>query len=60
VELLERDDEQAVLAAAIAESRRAGRVVVVGGEAGIGKTASSRRSATRFARGACSGARAIR
>jgi DNA-binding CsgD family transcriptional regulator len=39
VELLERDDERAVLTAAIAESGDAGRVVVVGGEAGIGKTA---------------------
>ena len=39
VELLERDDEQAVLATAIEESGAAGRVVVVDGEAGIGKTA---------------------
>ncbi|HEX2102726.1 MAG TPA: AAA family ATPase, partial [Solirubrobacteraceae bacterium] len=39
MELLERDDERAVLAAAIEESRSAGRVVVVVGEAGIGKTA---------------------
>jgi hypothetical protein len=39
VELLERDGDHAVLAAAIDESRAAGRVVVVVGEAGIGKTA---------------------
>src|ERR1700755_833454 len=39
VELLERDGERTVLDAAIAESRDAGRVVVVVGEAGIGKTA---------------------
>src|SRR4051794_35034373 len=39
VELLERDGDRAVLAAAIEESRAAGRVVVVAGEAGIGKTA---------------------
>ena len=39
VELLERDGEQEVLEAAIEESRAAGRVVVVLGEAGIGKTA---------------------
>src|SRR3954470_7909813 len=39
VELLERDDERGVLAAALEGSRAAGRVVVVLGEAGIGKTA---------------------
>jgi DNA-binding CsgD family transcriptional regulator/tetratricopeptide (TPR) repeat protein len=39
VELLERDAERQVLATAIAESCTAGRVVVVVGEAGIGKTA---------------------
>jgi DNA-binding CsgD family transcriptional regulator len=39
VELLERDVQREVLEAAIAESRAAGRVVVVEGEAGIGKTA---------------------
>jgi tetratricopeptide (TPR) repeat protein len=39
VELLERDAERAVLAAAIEDSPTAGRVVVVVGEAGIGKTA---------------------
>ncbi|MEA2178021.1 MAG: ATPase domain, partial [Solirubrobacteraceae bacterium] len=39
MELLERDGEREVLEAAIEESRAAGRVVVVVGEAGIGKTA---------------------
>jgi predicted ATPase len=39
VELLERDGERDALVAAIEESRAAGRVVVVVGEAGIGKTA---------------------
>jgi DNA-binding CsgD family transcriptional regulator/tetratricopeptide (TPR) repeat protein len=39
LELLERDDERDVLEAAIEESRVQGRVVVVAGEAGIGKTA---------------------
>jgi DNA-binding CsgD family transcriptional regulator/tetratricopeptide (TPR) repeat protein len=39
MELLERDREREVLEAAIEESRTAGRVVVVLGEAGIGKTA---------------------
>jgi hypothetical protein len=36
LELLERDDERAVLEAAVDESRTAGRVVLVLGEAGIG------------------------
>jgi predicted ATPase len=39
LELLEREGEREVLDAAIAESRDAGRVVAVIGEAGIGKTA---------------------
>jgi predicted ATPase len=39
VELLERDGDRDVLATAIDESRTAGRVAVVLGEAGIGKTA---------------------
>src|SRR5215217_279309 len=39
VELLERDRERQVLEVAIEESRTAGRVVAVVGEAGIGKTA---------------------
>jgi predicted ATPase len=39
VELLERDAERGVLAAAIEDSPTVGRVVVVVGEAGIGKTA---------------------
>jgi DNA-binding CsgD family transcriptional regulator/tetratricopeptide (TPR) repeat protein len=39
VELLERDGQREILEAAIEESRAAGRVVVVEGEAGIGKTA---------------------
>jgi len=39
LDLLERDGERAVLAAAIEESRESGRVVLVVGEAGIGKTA---------------------
>jgi len=39
LELLEREAECEVLEAAIAESPRAGRVVLVIGEAGIGKTA---------------------
>src|SRR4051794_20663452 len=38
MELLERDGERQVLEAALEESRAAGRVVVVVGEAGIGKT----------------------
>jgi DNA-binding CsgD family transcriptional regulator/tetratricopeptide (TPR) repeat protein len=38
VELLERDDERAGMQAALDESRGAGRIVVVAGEAGIGKT----------------------
>jgi DNA-binding CsgD family transcriptional regulator/tetratricopeptide (TPR) repeat protein len=37
--LLERDGDREVLDAAIEESRTSGRVVVVAGEAGIGKTA---------------------
>src|SRR5919107_223533 len=39
MELLERDREREALEAGIEESRSAGRVVVVVGEAGIGKTA---------------------
>jgi DNA-binding CsgD family transcriptional regulator/tetratricopeptide (TPR) repeat protein len=39
VELLEREDEQTLLRSALHSSRTEGRVVVVGGEAGIGKTA---------------------
>ncbi len=37
--LVERDHERGILESAIEESRTAGRVVVVAGEAGIGKTA---------------------
>src|ERR687885_1746129 len=37
-ELLERDAERAVLATALEEARAAGRIAVVVGEAGIGKT----------------------
>ena len=39
MELLERDGDREVLSAAIEESRSLGRIVVVVGEAGIGKTA---------------------
>ncbi len=39
MDLLERDGERAVLAAAIEESVDSGRIVLVVGEAGIGKTA---------------------
>jgi DNA-binding CsgD family transcriptional regulator/tetratricopeptide (TPR) repeat protein len=39
VELLERDQERTALETALAESSETGRVVVVTGEAGIGKTA---------------------
>ena len=39
MELLERDGERAVLAAAIEESSVSGRIALVVGEAGIGKTA---------------------
>src|SRR4051812_12962205 len=39
MELLERDREREILEGAIEESRTAGRVVIVLGEAGIGKTA---------------------
>ena len=39
MELLERDDDHAALASALDASRSEGRVVVVAGEAGIGKTA---------------------
>jgi DNA-binding CsgD family transcriptional regulator/tetratricopeptide (TPR) repeat protein len=39
LDLLERDGERAVLAAAIEESSASGRVALVVGEAGIGKTA---------------------
>src|SRR5436190_4088955 len=55
MELLERDAERAALEAAIRESRGAGRVVVVSGEAGIGKTAlvSSVADAHRVLWGAC-------
>ena len=56
LDLLERDGERAVLAAAIEESREAGRVVLVVGEAGIGKTAlvaDSCRDADGVLWGAC-------
>jgi DNA-binding CsgD family transcriptional regulator/tetratricopeptide (TPR) repeat protein len=55
MELLERDREREALEAAIAESRSAGRVVVVAGEAGIGKTAlvSSLADGHRILWGAC-------
>src|SRR5919202_3256302 len=55
MELLERDAETAALEAAIEESRGAGRVVVVAGEAGIGKTAlvSSAFGERRVLWGAC-------
>jgi predicted ATPase/DNA-binding CsgD family transcriptional regulator len=39
VELLEREAERGAVEAALDESRAAGRVIVVAGEAGIGKTA---------------------
>ncbi|MEA2177037.1 MAG: hypothetical protein QOG77_334, partial [Solirubrobacteraceae bacterium] len=39
MELLEREDERALLRATLHASRTEGRVVVVAGEAGIGKTA---------------------
>ena len=39
MELLEREDEQTALRSALEASRTEGRVVVVGGEAGIGKSA---------------------
>src|SRR3954470_18437379 len=38
VELLERDVERAALASALEDARSAGRIAVVVGEAGIGKT----------------------
>ena len=55
MELLERDDERETLVAAIAESRAAGRVVVIVGEAGIGKTAlvTSASATQRVLWGAC-------
>jgi predicted ATPase len=55
VELLERDREREALEAAILESHSAGRVAVVSGEAGIGKTAlvSSLAEAHRVLWGAC-------
>ena len=55
MELLERDGEREALEQAIAESRSAGRVVVVAGEAGIGKTAlvSSLAGGHRVLWGAC-------
>jgi DNA-binding CsgD family transcriptional regulator len=55
VELLERDAERAALEGAIDESGNAGRVVVVAGEAGIGKTAlvSSAVDTRRVLWGAC-------
>jgi DNA-binding CsgD family transcriptional regulator/tetratricopeptide (TPR) repeat protein len=56
VELLERDGALAVLAAACAEAARGeGRVVVVTGEAGIGKTSL----VTRFVRDVGAGARVL-
>ena len=39
MQLLERDEDRAALASALDASRSEGRVVVVAGEAGIGKTA---------------------
>ena len=55
MELLERDREREALETAIEESRSAGRVVVVAGEAGIGKTAlvSSLADGHRVLWGAC-------
>src|SRR5919107_5073337 len=55
MELLERDREREALEQAIEESRSAGRVVVVAGEAGIGKTAlvSSLADGHRVLWGAC-------
>jgi len=55
VELLERDREREVLETAIQESRSGGMVVVVEGEAGIGKTAlvSSVAATHRVLWGAC-------
>ncbi|HKG63410.1 MAG TPA: LuxR C-terminal-related transcriptional regulator [Solirubrobacteraceae bacterium] len=55
MELLERDREREALEQAIGESRSAGRVVVVAGEAGIGKTAlvSSLADGHRVLWGAC-------
>ena len=55
MELLERDDEREALERAIEESRDAGRVVVVEGEAGIGKTAlvASVSESRRVLWGAC-------
>ncbi len=58
MELLERDDERAALEAAVEESRTEGRVVVIAGEAGIGKTALvasvvARPDAPRVLWGAC-------
>src|SRR5690349_5716045 len=58
-ELLEREAELALLADALESVRDGGRVVLVAGEAGIGKTALLRRfradspSQTRFLWGAC-------
>ena len=61
MELLEREDEQTLLRSAIDASRTEGRVVVVGGEAGIGKTALGRVGLPRRSdRAASSGARATR
>ncbi|NUT57073.1 MAG: AAA family ATPase, partial [Thermoleophilia bacterium] len=55
MELLERDREREALEQAIEESRSAGRVVIVAGEAGIGKTAlvSSLADGHRVLWGAC-------
>ena len=55
MDLLERDRELETLETAIEESRSAGRVVVVAGEAGIGKTAlvSSVAASRRVLWGAC-------
>jgi DNA-binding CsgD family transcriptional regulator/tetratricopeptide (TPR) repeat protein len=57
-ELLERDALLAELGAALDESGRAGRLVLLGGEAGVGKTALLRlfiadRRGVRVLRGAC-------
>ena len=50
MQLLERDDERAALDAALEHSHAAGRVVVVAGEAGIGKTALVASAVERRAR----------
>jgi predicted ATPase len=47
MDLLERDDERAALAAALDAGRQSGQVVVVAGEAGIGKTTLVAAATTR-------------